>query len=305
MKIFFDALRLQLKSKPDLIPKIILGMLLFFSVTFNAMSLVLNPRNLINDWLVSFFQSLGTDFFGALITYLLLENIIGGWKEKLQEERLKMAQIEELEKKRFEQQVGAYQELRHSSTSIESQSIIDKMISLELLKSINLSETNLNNLHLINANLTKSKLEKTTFINSVLENCTFDLAYLVKVNFTSATLKSLSIKRAILVDTDFTNCIMPKSKFIDCTIQNGVFVNTKINEGVFDGTDISYADFSGANIEGASFVNANLRGANLRGARLYGSDFRGANLDEVLLDKHTTLPDGRQWTNDIDLKLYS
>lgn len=305
MKGFINTLRLRWKSKPDFFPKIILGLLLFFSIAFNAMSLILTPRTLISNWFASFFQGLGIDFFGTLITYLLLENIIGGWKEKLQEEKLKMAQLEELEKKRLEQQIIACQELRHSSTSAESQTTIDKMISLELLQGINISETSLNNLHLLNANLTKSKMEKTTFINSMLENCTFDFAYLLKVNFTSATLKNLNIKSAVLIDTNFTSCIMPKSKFIDCIIQNGIFANTKINEGIFDGTDISYADFSNANLEGASFVKANLKGSNLRGTRLYGSNFRGSNLNEVLLDKYTTLPDGKQWTSDVDLTLYS
>ena len=304
MRNVIKTLQFQLKSKPNLIPKIILSALLFFSIVFNAISLMLTSELLINDWLVSFFQNLGTDFFGALITYLLLENIIGGWKEKLQEERSKTTQNEELEKKRFEQQIIACQELKYASNPVESQKIIDKMISLVLFKRINLSELSFNNLILSNADFTESKLVEITFINSRLNNCIFSFAYLSRVNFTSATLSKINANKAILVDANFTECIMPKSKFTRCTIQNGIFVSAKINDGIFDGTDLSYSNFSNANLENVSFAKTNLKGADFKGARLYGANLRGANLSEVLLDKYTTLPDGKQWTINVDLTLY-
>lgn len=287
------------------LPKFVISLLLLLSIIFNATSFFFTSRDSLNEWVANFFQNIGVDFLGAIITYLLLENVIGGWKEKLQEEKETAIQLEESEKKRIEQQALAYQDLKNSTSVQQTQLLIEKMSLLGLFKDCKLSELKLNKLRFNKVDWTDSSLEKITFASSKLEDCTFNKAQLIKVSFILSELNNLIFDSALLFDVNFTESFLTQTRFAMCKLRDCAFIRAKIINSNFNYADLSYSDFSNSNLEGSSFVNSNLRGANLKGARLYNVDLLGADLQDVLLDVFTILPSGEQWTSSIDFNIYS
>jgi hypothetical protein len=287
------------------LPKFVIVLLLLLSVIFNLASILLSPRDGLNDWFVNFFQNMGVDFLGAIVTYFLLENVIGGWKEKLQEEREQALEIEEMKKRRIEQQILAYQELKSSINAQETQLIVEKMSLLDLFKDYKLSDMQLNKLSFNNVNWTGSSLEKITFISSAFKNCSFENSRLVKVSFVLSELNHIVFNNALLFDVDFASSHMIRPHFTGCRFRDCVLADIKIYNGRFDDADLPYSDFSNSNLEGSSFVNSNLKGVNFKGARLYNVNFGGADVQDVLMDVFTILPNGEQWKNGVELTIYS
>ncbi len=81
-------------------------------------------------------------------------------------------------------------------------------------------------------------------------------------------------------------------------------------------TALQDANLSGANLRYASLAGADLQRANLSGANLWDVDFRGANLRDATLagaenivnarfDPATTLPNGAEWSDGVDMRRYT
>lgn len=94
------------------------------------------------------------------------------------------------------------------------------------------------------------------------------------------------------------------------------------NMGVLAGVDLRNADLRNAHLWDANLCGCYLWRANLKGSHLDGADLRGAdltdaclegayltyatdgNIDTVIFDETTTLPDRSHWQPNIDMKKY-
>ncbi|MGB7340306.1 MAG: pentapeptide repeat-containing protein [Phototrophicaceae bacterium] len=129
------------------------------------------------------------------------------------------------------------------------------------------------------------------FIGINLRRANWEGAYIGGINFEKAQLDGVNFK------------------FV--TSHNGD-KNHKVN---FKGVNLRYANLSGANLWKADFTCADLRFITLANAFLGHANLEGVYLKEAQLDDVTwmsrkgygeaTLPDGQQWTPDIDLARYT
>ena len=71
------------------------------------------------------------------------------------------------------------------------------------------------------------------------------------------------------------------------------------------GAWLDHADLQGARMADANLQETDLRKANLRGADLLGAYLQGANLRDAKFDKHTRLPDGTQWSPEVDIARFT
>jgi len=182
--------------------------------------------------------------------------------------------------------------------------------SKETLRGINLdeidlsgSDTDLSHANLLAAKLRKARLRKTNLSHADLR----------KTDLREASLREADLSAANLREADLSGADLRKAKLSGADLR-GVnlfyadLTGANLSEALLMGVTLSGADFRKANFFHADLTKAVLGGARLDGAdlsrtRLLGSDLRYANLsetsgltqdqmDHVLIDKNTTLPEG-------------
>jgi hypothetical protein len=214
----------------------------------------------------------GTEMAGAVVTYLLLELVVGRM-EKREAER--EAEEKELEAKKADLvaqlgssvkdvAVAAAEELRRHGWLYDGS-----------LQGANLKEANLQGASLYNAKLEGVRL---TWAN-------LQEAYLGLANLRWANLQGANLQGAIL-----TGANLQKANLFEANLQG---VNLWV-------TNLQEADLDTADLQGASLQKANLQGANLAGANLQGARLWQAELHATGFSRDTTLPDGTKWTPDTD-----
>ncbi len=96
----------------------------------------------------------------------------------------------------------------------------------------------------------------------------------------------------------------------NCNLQETNLEKAKLEKAKLMEANLAYANLKGANLKGADLTGADLAGADLAGADLTGADLTRADLtmatgmtDEdvinsgAILDKNTTLPSGKKYSN--------
>jgi hypothetical protein len=86
-------------------------------------------------------------------------------------------------------------------------------------------------------------------------------------------------------------------------------------DGSLQGANLSKANLQGANLEEAELKEANLFLANLQGAflgvadlqaaNLSGANLQGASLDWTQFSENTTLPNGKKWRPETDMRRFT
>lgn len=192
-------------------------------------------------WIEDFAQNFGTEMAGALVTFWLLDQILGERQQQIEaEERLRQAQAS------FRTQ------LRQATHSREDrQAILDEMRDRYLLRGANLRFLMLDWAQLQWADLNQVKLREASLQTADLSQAELEKADLQGVNF----------KGAHLTGT--------------------VLVNANLRGTILYNADLSHALLMGVDLIGAILSHADLRGADFRGAILRYADLEEAILDET------------------------
>lgn len=104
-------------------------------------------------------------------------------------------------------------------------------------------------------------------------------------NLLGANLPGANMSFASLEDTNLAESNLP-----------GVFLL---------GANLPGANLCKANLQSAHLVGANLQDANLIGVNLKGANLIGANLKGTIVDETTTLPDGTNWHEGVDMTIFT
>lgn len=177
------------------------------------------------------------------------------------------------------------QQLKQAPDPHMRQLILDQMMSEDLLRGVDLSNTALHEIHLESANLENADLCHSTLPNADLEGANLHHAVLSEANLKSADLMNADLHKAQL-------------RYIH-----------------FDGATLAIANLDGANLEYACLQGASLYDAELEGAQMDYADLRGccmlyanlcrATFSGARFDETTVLPNGEKWTPTTDLRRFT
>lgn len=232
---------------------ILLSIVLFALVTF-LISFYLTSDSNRGDWLPGLLLNLGTELFGAVIIYFLIDLVIG---------------IREKTKKKFEDrkasQTRSITNLSKAQTPEEKQLILDEMHKLGLLRGANFRSRNLDDLFLREMDLQEANLQWTSLKGADLSGAQLQGADLSNADLTECTSNGVRLDRSIIF----------KTKFIDSYLVEADFTGAKIQE----------ADFSGADLTKSKFLRA--------------------EIDKVISNQKTKLPNGQFQTSEKELENYT
>ena len=136
-----------------------------------------------------------------------------------------------------------------------------------------------------------------------LSGSTFVKAYLPYSNLSQGCLQSLTIKEGHLGDAklfsaDLSNATLVGTNLSRADLRYVCLKGANLQAADLTGADLRGADLTGADLAGAMLSRANLHQANLDQVCLKGANlFRatGANLERVICDRTTILPDGHYY----------
>ena len=124
-------------------------------------------------------------------------------------------------------------------------------------------------------------LQNADLSQANLQDANFGGVYLFNADaFSTANLRSTELDHAILTDAKLT--------VVD--LSWAILFNT---------------DLRGANLSYSQLSNATLSNSDLRGADLSHANLHLANLDDIVIDETTTLPDGTKWSPETDMTRFT
>lgn len=215
-------------------------------------------------WLDGALQNFGTEVIGALITFGLIEILVGNREKRQQEELNTLRNEERAESERKRDQLVAISELRRANSLKEIQPVLDRMKSANLLNG-----ADLNSIDLSGTNLEDTNLENSDLSQCNLQNAKLQKSWIVKANLTKANLKGANLE-----STDLTNARLR-------------------------GADLTGVNLRYANLDGTILVTTNLLGADLSESQLENVRWTSRSGGEP-----ATLPDGTLWDKNENVKRF-
>src|SRR5690606_1405062 len=217
-------------------------------------------------WLDGFAQNFSTEMIGAAITFILLEILLAGRREKEAEQREKERLILQMGSPFNEMAIEAVRQLRVRGW---------------------LTDGSLQGAKLIRANLQEADL-----IDANLQG-----ASLMGANLQGARLWDADLQEAVLSDAN-----LQKARAHDANLQRADLTKANLRRATPECANLQGADLTGAELRRAHLWKANLQravldGANLRGAwSLWLQDLRqAASVEGTILPDSTQLPDNRSF----------
>jgi hypothetical protein len=211
----------------------------------------------------SLLQNFGTEMLGAVVTYALLELVIGKREEKEQEqeeiEKLKADLIAKMGSDVRDVAVPAAEELRRRGWLRDGSLIQAKLIG-----------ANLSRADLVGANLSRADLGYVNLAGAGLWTIDFSGADLLRANLSEASLYGARLVRAYLVQAN-------------------------LEAAHLEGVLLVSSNLKGANLKGANLKDASLKDVNLEGANLGGAEVTDEQLATVQSLRNATMPDGRKY----------
>jgi len=177
----------------------------------------------------------GTEMAGAVVTYLLLQIVLGTKERKSQLIAQMGSAIRDIS-------IPAIEELKRNNW------LTDGSLKRAHLKEANLHDLELDYVILTEANLSYANLERTFITASNFEMAFLQGANLKNANFFRSNLRSADLRGADLVETS-------------------------LQETNLEGAILSYARMRKADLRGANLTNAKLDSADLRNAILTKTKF--------------------------------
>lgn len=168
------------------------------------------------------------------------------------------------------------------------------------LKEVNLESANLQGAKLTGANLQEANLFVANLQGALLQGANLQGVTLMVANLQEANLFRANLEGAKLGSADLQGTVL-----WEAILQGIDLSGMNLQDAKLEGAKLHGADLSGANIQGATFMRAELRGADLMDANLQGTNLKSANLThanmyDVKCDENTILPNGEQWTPNVD-----
>jgi len=232
-------------------------------------------------WLDSFAQNFGTEIFGAYLTFLLIEVLVGGRRgreaEARRTEERKQWLIRQMRSRVNEEAVQATEEMRVAGW------LWDGSLYEAALFGANLEGANLSGAALVRANLRGANLHG---------------ADLTATHLMGADLRHTNLKGASLVEADLRKVTLSGADLEGLSLREANLGEANLREANLAGADLRWArlggtDLSGANLEQAYMARTNLYQATLVEANLTGA--RSVSPDQLRMARSlfaATLPDG-------------
>jgi uncharacterized protein YjbI with pentapeptide repeats len=249
----------------------VLGILLFLFVGGSLWSLGINLTSdhaNFADWGESWLQNFSTEMFGAFLTFILLELVVGSRQQR-------------------EAELKAEQQLKQRLIiQMRSQ---DNAIALQALDELDahgwLEDGSLQGAHLWGANLQGAGLLQANLQGASLGGANLQGANLVGANLQGARLSGANLQGA---DLKYAN--LQRAQLWEAKLQR---------------SHLWIANLQGANLVGANLQGAELYQVNLQQAVLVRANLQGAKLQSAVFDEDTLLPDGTRWTPDTDMTQFT
>ena len=248
--------------------QIIFLLLVFFAFGSSIFSALVDTQDRTTEWWSGWSQNFSTEMFGAIMTFVLFELLVGSRKEREAEQRRQARKAREL-------QARLRREAKSDINIVAVQAVNDirehdwLWDGNGILKDANLYNANLQGVNLRVANLESAGLYQANLINADLS-----WANLTDAELNSANLKNANLQEAILKGADLGSANLQ---------------NANLTE-----TDLSSADLYNTNLEGAQLLDAIFdRKTVLPDAERIGEDSNGNSI----YDKY--------WRPDTDMTAYT
>jgi len=249
-------------------------------------------------WLDGALQNFSTEVVGAILTFGLIEVLVGSRKE--QDERIA----------RLVKEAG-------SSDNVTAKNAVNELRTLQMLTT---HEGVLCRAILPEANLSGANLGSANLSGANLVGANLSGANLVDANLSGANLGSANLSGANLGSANLSGANLGSANLSGASLWGANLSGARLG-----GANLERADLRSANLEGANLGSANLSGATLEVANLSGATLEVANLSRAIinkttkLDETTTLPDAKivdhdengnrifdkHWTPDTDMSRYA
>jgi hypothetical protein len=272
------AARLRRTLSGDVSNRTVIVLLIGIALLASIGSLIINltaDESTPALWSEGWLQNFSTEMFGAFLTFILIELIVGGREKRAEKEA-----------NRIEQQAAAIVELKATHSSEERQFILDKMKQTDLLYGADLQGINLQRMRLEGANLRGADLR-----NAVLTEAGLRRAVLVDTNLQGAYLVSANLQNA-----DLSGSNLQRSHLDGANLAGAKLATCNLWGASFQRANLTYVDLRRANLRW---------GVNLRAANMQAANLRDADLGYAILSDNTTLPDSGTWTPDADMKRFT
>lgn len=167
------------------------------------------------QWIGNLAQNVVTEMFGAIVTFLLIDRVLGGRQRK-----------REAEEKHKQDRLNAIAHLRQANSTESHQAVLDDMEARHLLKGADLRgiilvEADLRGFNLVGANLSSANLSKATLVGANLSNANLSKATLFEANLSGADLNDANLiganlSKANLSKADLIGADLEGAKNITC-----------------------------------------------------------------------------------------
>lgn len=275
----------------------ILSILAFVGLGFSAFSHIQSADINWWQWADGAFQNFSTEVIGAILTFGLIEVLVGGREKRQADEAQQKVLLRQTKEQRRNLQLQAISDLKLAETPKKRQPIIDRMKASNLFKGADLAHANLEEAYLGSANLEKANLADTNFKGASLQGANLSKTDLWSVNLESSDLRGANFKGSYLRGANLRGTDIRDANF---------------KEANLGGSNLERADIKNTSFAGASLYKTNLEKTNLCEANLEGSDLRHANLKNVVWERKSDgitytaiLPDGNKWTPDTDMTRFT
>jgi uncharacterized protein YjbI with pentapeptide repeats len=234
--------------------------------------------------------NLGTEMAGALVTYLLLELVIGRkeWREARRADLIAQlgSSVEGVA-------IAAAKELWRRGWLYDG-SLRGAYLERANLEGVDLSRANLREAHLGGADLSKASL-----YGADLSGANLYKAHLRGADLSGADLREAHLEGADLCEAHLREAHLEEADLSGANLYKANLHRSALYRSALSGANLYRANLYKADLSGADLSEANLEGVRLRGANLSGARLPGANLE------YTALPDGTSWTPDTDMARFT
>lgn len=177
----------------------VLGILIVVALASSGLSLIINIVNNVDTspaWWVSWLQNFSTEMFGAFLTFILIELIVGGREKRQDEERLKR-----LEKERLIRQMGS----RVNTDAIRA---VEEVWAHGWINDGSLIGAQLRSANLQSARFRTANLERAVLFDAILQGANLMYvnlkgSYMGGINLREAHLDYANLQSAFLAEAEF------------------------------------------------------------------------------------------------------
>jgi uncharacterized protein YjbI with pentapeptide repeats len=204
------------------------------------------------DW-PGFALNFGTEMAGAIVTYVLLEVVIGTRQKK-------QLLISQLTSKSIDVAINAIEEIVRNDWHRDG---------------------SLNNLRLFKVNLPGIEIDSASFENSDMR----------EANLEDAVLRSANLRWAALQGANLIHTDLSFSDMSNAGLTNAVLMGARIRLADLTKTDMRQANLQNTDLGDSFLQSADLSDADLRGTNLKDVNLQGALLNNAKYNSKTIFPD--------------